>query len=634
MKISTAPSGSVIVEASEESSSGHSTPRDKDEPVVRTVSMLDEALRAKDERVRKTKRTDDVFKDEEEVLEVRQDEYTSLLPRGEVRRQVGGGSTSSSRRQGLKRYQTYEQGDSSDDGSGDCSNSDEISSNSSTSVTSGMSRRQLNIFMIVMVSTWASSLTVCLFPPFFPAIAESKGVSASGYGFIIGTNCLTAFIVTPIIGNHLNLIGVKFAYCAGMLFGGVCCALAGSLEFFEPGSSFLAVAICIRIMHAVGNALVITSSFTYMACEFPTAVAKVFSLTRVVMNVSQLAGPWVGGMLYELDGFYLPFLVMGIIQIIISVWSLFGLPVPDTEDDEGSVSPLRKKKGKASVCKMMLIPSIWFSFVAFVVATMCNGFLSVNLEPKVIRPFNLSPSNVGLIYGLRDGANSLFSPFWGWLCDRQKKSVKPYLVITCLLVALSYFLMKASEVIGIEIEQNIPLLVFALCVNGVGIGGQQVVGIVDALHEAVGAGYPDDPSTQGLIAGLWSSLSGMGRFISRAGSGYLVDNFGFSVVSAIACAIQLVTAIVTFLYLVMCECHLRKREIVRWDEVTIVEQGGRRDDKVFFTENSSPSESLMTRTVYIGVPRNSTGVRIANSMPPKKWNYCPPERSRSRSTRS
>jgi hypothetical protein len=35
---------------------------------------------------------------------------------------------------------------------------------------------------------------------------------------------------------------------------------------------------------------------------------------------------------------------------------------------------------------MMLIPSIWFSFVAFVVATMCNGFLSVNLEPKVSAP--------------------------------------------------------------------------------------------------------------------------------------------------------------------------------------------------------------------------------------------------------
>ncbi len=29
-----------------------------------------------------------------------------------------------------------------------------------------------------------------------------------------------------------------------------------------------------------------------------TYMLQVFSLTRVVMNVSQLAGPWVGGMLY------------------------------------------------------------------------------------------------------------------------------------------------------------------------------------------------------------------------------------------------------------------------------------------------------------------------------------------------
>jgi hypothetical protein len=35
-------------------------------------------------------------------------------------------------------------------------------------------------------------------------------------------------------------------------------------------------------------------------------------------------------------------------QIIIAAWSLYGLPVPDTEDDESSVSPLRKKKGKVS----------------------------------------------------------------------------------------------------------------------------------------------------------------------------------------------------------------------------------------------------------------------------------------------
>ena len=36
----------------------------------------------------------------------------------------------------------------------------------------------------------------------------------------------------------------------------------------------------VRITHAVANALVITSTFTYSACEFPKNVAKIFSITR------------------------------------------------------------------------------------------------------------------------------------------------------------------------------------------------------------------------------------------------------------------------------------------------------------------------------------------------------------------
>ena len=38
-----------------------------------------------------------------------------------------------------------------------------------------------------------------------------------------------------------------------------------------------------------------------------------------------------------------------------------------------------------SIMQILAIPTIWFSFVTFVVATVCNGFLSINLEPKVSR---------------------------------------------------------------------------------------------------------------------------------------------------------------------------------------------------------------------------------------------------------
>lgn len=64
------------------------------------------------------------------------------------------------------------------------------------------------------------------------------------------------------------------------------------------------------------------------------------------------------------------------------------------------------------------------------------------------------------------------------------------------------------------------------------------------------AGYPDDPAMHGLIAGLWSSLSGLGRFLSRVGSGMLVDFMGFNPTAVVVCILQLV--VVSLLHQFQC----------------------------------------------------------------------------------
>jgi len=510
-----------------------------------------------------------------------------------------------------------------------CSSASDGHSSSASSgvLTSKMTNRQAMVLAMVLVNSFSSSLTVCLFPPFYPRLAEMKGTTASSYGMIIGTNCLVAFLTTPFIGNQLPRIGVKFSFCFGTFAGGMCCALSGLLEFFEPGQSFIIFSVLLRLFHAVANALVITSTFAYQAMEFPGSVAKVFSITRCVMNVTQLFGPLMGGVLHEAGGFFLPFAVMGGFQIILAFLSVSLMPPPlnDDSEDEDREYGHSKKKNKLSVCKILSIPTIWFSFVAFIIATMCNGFISVNLEPEVLRQFQLSPIYIGLVFGLKDGANSIASPIWGFVCDNNKKSVKPYLIVSAILVAVSFLILGAGELLGFAVSLTIPSLVAALCVNGVGIGGQQVVGVVDALHEASRAGYPENPATQGLVAGMWSSLSGAGRFVSRAGSGLLVDVYGFSPVTSIACGLQLVVALVTFIYLVTCECSLVARESgLKWEDVTIVEHGRRREDQVVFANSNSPSESLMAHSVQVGVSIASQkgAPRIANSMPPnRRWSF-------------
>jgi len=540
-------------------------------------------------------------------------------------------------RYGTIKYATDRGSSCNEDTSGDndscwsASGSDEVSSSGSSGITSRMSRRQIVVFIMILLNSFSCALTVGMFPPFYPRLAEMKGASATEYGTIIGTSCLVAFLVTPFIGKQLPNIGVKFSFCYGTFAAGICCVLSGLLEFIEPGKPFLIFSVLIRIFHALFNCLVITSTFAYQAMEFPNAVAKVFSFSRCVMNVTQMVGPALGGILLQTGGFYFPFVIMGIGQILLAIASIFIMPPPyyREEDCDRSI-----KKSKLSICKMLSIPTIWFSFSAFIIATMCNGFISVNLEPEVLRRFSLSPFYIGILFGLKDGANSFASPVWGYLCDYSKKSVKPYLVASSILAALSFLLLGGGELLGIVIQLSLTSLIVALCVNGVGIGGQQVVGIVDTLHEASEAGFPDDPATQGLVAGMWSSLSGAGRFTSRAVSGLLVDNYGFNTVTFIACVLQVVVGLVTFFYIAMCECSLASRhQGLRWEDVTIVEQGRRRDDKVVFTSSSSPSESLMSHAVSVGIParrRPRVMPRSANSMPPyRDWSYTQPELSKS-----
>ena len=68
----------------------------------------------------------------------------------------------------------------------------------------GLTWRQWQILTVILSATLASSFAVCLFPPFFPRLAEEKGCNAATYGFIIGTNCLTSFLVTPYIAKNVS----------------------------------------------------------------------------------------------------------------------------------------------------------------------------------------------------------------------------------------------------------------------------------------------------------------------------------------------------------------------------------------------------------------------------------------------
>ena len=57
----------------------------------------------------------------------------------------------------------------------------------------------------------------------------------------------------------------------------------------------------------MGNSGFLTSAFSIIAHEFPETVATMFAVMETFFGLGLIVGPSVGGALYELNGYYLPF---------------------------------------------------------------------------------------------------------------------------------------------------------------------------------------------------------------------------------------------------------------------------------------------------------------------------------------
>ena len=64
----------------------------------------------------------------------------------------------------------------------------------------------------------------------------------------------------------------------------------------------------------------------YLAKEFPDNVATMFAILETFFGIGMIMGPTVGGALYELGGFTLPFVALGSVLVGAAIFCSFLLP--------------------------------------------------------------------------------------------------------------------------------------------------------------------------------------------------------------------------------------------------------------------------------------------------------------------
>uniref|UniRef100_T1J6T1 Major facilitator superfamily (MFS) profile domain-containing protein n=1 Tax=Strigamia maritima TaxID=126957 RepID=T1J6T1_STRMM len=390
------------------------------------------------------------------------------------------------------------------------------------------SHRQWLVIINFVIVNFCTAACVSLQAPFYPAEAERKGVTSSQYGFVFGVFEFVVFAVSPLYGKYIGHIGHKFLVTAGTFLTSNSCILFGMLDKVYSANTFLTLSFLVRIVEGIGQAAYLTGSFTIIAQEFPNRVATMFAILEAAYGVGLFVGPFIGGVLFEVGGFTLPFLVTGISLLIGTAVTYLILPAA-----AGAV-----KKNKLSMFKLLKVPSVAIAGYYTFCASFSLGFLVAVLEPH-LRIFELTPKETGTLFVISGGIYAATTPLWGRLSE---SCLSPIFVsnLGSVFMIFAYLFIGPAPIL--PFETTLWVCVLGLIFHGMGLASELVGSFGLAHKAAVKYGFPDNIDTYGLVSGYWTSVFAFGAFIGPSVGGILLDVIGFAWGSQVALFFHFIAA--------------------------------------------------------------------------------------------
>ncbi|MCE6991324.1 multidrug effflux MFS transporter [Dyadobacter sp. CY323] len=209
-----------------------------------------------------------------------------------------------------------------------------------------MSRRHYTYIILILGSlATVSPFSIDMYLPGFPRIAEDlhttiDQVQLSLTGYLIGI-CIGQIIYGPL----LDRFGRKKPLYVGLalyVIASIGCAFTTSVEAL----------IVMRFFQAMGGCVGLVASQALVSDLFPSDKrAEVFSLITLVIAVSPMIAPTVGGYVTSAIAWQWIFVILaGIVSVIIGAIYFF-LPTGHEADDSVSLRPKAVLKGYATVIR-------------------------------------------------------------------------------------------------------------------------------------------------------------------------------------------------------------------------------------------------------------------------------------------
>ena len=390
-----------------------------------------------------------------------------------------------------------------------------------------MKRSQVLLFLMNMLSGMGYSIV----SPLFPLLGEKGNLGEDLLGFLISIYALSSFFLipfSPIFCKKFGRINILYISTFGEA---TCMLLYGILSFINSFYLLIIMMFILRIIHGICAGFVgvlVYSLVSSISSEDEVQLA--LGYMEVAWCIGLSGGPLCAAIFYKLGGYYLPFIVLGLI-LFTSVYFTHIISEEKIESDE------ENDKQEHSFMKLLFNVNIILTLGSIALGVIVNTFYFPSLTNHLTTNYGLSVSVSSLFFIVGLIFYMIFLQFLNLLTDRF--GFHGTTCIGLLMGAIGSLLVYPVP----PFPQNIFFILFGLCLIG-GLGGPiYVTGLINLSHYIRKIDPTIDEFTANDIgSAMYQFINNVGDFVGPVLGGFISKFLGFKY----SC---LIISILIFVYL-------------------------------------------------------------------------------------
>ncbi|CAH3023022.1 unnamed protein product, partial [Porites evermanni] len=371
------------------------------------------------------------------------------------------------------------------------------------------------LFLVIFIDALAYSL----YAPFFPSEAEDKGVSTTVVGLIFGTYPLGMFIFSLACGFLITKFGAFFMLLSGCFVFGGSFIMFGFCGLISDTAMFTAFCFLLRATLAIGGSASEVAALSILIGKFPNNVGAITGAGATSYGVGLSIGPALGGFLYSVGGFIVPFIVMGCAMIFTTPGVFLFLRRTEKQTDE------KTAEESTTIFRALRNPGTFTSALSFVVSGCSFGYIEPIFEPYM-KQLGESTVNIGLMFLLFSGMFTLSAPAVGVIVDKTKR-YRGFLILGFTSFGIGYLLLGPAPFLTFLPQRNVLLVCISLALSGLAGGISFAPIMPDLIRKARERGMPNNSSTNAVLSSIFGSMFYLGATIGPIIAGVTDEHLGF-----------------------------------------------------------------------------------------------------------